>query len=264
MALFDEYQNEVPIKSKPQKKKKKVPFIVVIVLAVLVLVGGLLTWLFISQMEKAASPSPSPNIAEAVEDDDGFAKVDWDYWANINPDVVGWVNVPGTDISQPICQAPEDAPNWYNYHDVYRNYNYLGCPFLYADNAWTGGLMNSRNAVVQGHNISGSGSGIFATFAEYANYDFANEHKIICVQTRDKKQKVEVFCAQVITNAASDKSLLVDFESDKQFSDYVEMIVNNSGVILSEAPKNQMWTFSTCSYFLTPSNERTVVHCKAV
>ncbi len=218
-------------------------------------------------MVEHAAPSPSPRDpsvpASEQVDDDGFAEVDWDYWEEVNPDVVGWVNVPGTSISQPICQAPAYDPDYYNTHDVYGSYNLLGCPFLHADNARTGGILGSRNAVVQGHNISNSPTSVFAEFADFADEGYAEEHKAVLLQTRDEKVALEAFCVEIIPYAGSDATLSTSFEGQEQFDEYVSERVASSSVTLSGAPRSAMWTFSTCSYFLTPANERTVVHCKA-
>lgn len=219
-------------------------------------------------MAGSASPQPSPAAdgeagAAAQYSDDGFAVVDWDWWESVNPDVVGWVNVPGTSISQPICQAPADDPDYYNTHDAYGSYNLLGCPFLHADNAGTGGLLSSRNAVVQGHNVAGSPATVFAEFADFADEGYAAEHKAVLLQTREAKVELEAFCVEVIPYAGSDSTLSTSFESQEQFDAYVSERLESSAVTLSGAPRLAMWTFSTCSYFLTPANERTVVHCKA-
>lgn len=210
---------------------------------------------------------PSPAAAEAQSDApqydaEGFAVVDWDYWRQVNPAVVGWVNVPGTGVSQPICKADSGDPNWWNSHDVYGEHNFMGCPFLDAD--CTGGLEGSANAVVQGHNVSGAGSGMFADFSEFADEGFAKDHEKVLLQTPTAKMELAAFAVEVVPNAGSDDSLRTSFDSDADFQRYVAERVAASAVRIGGAPSSQMWTFSTCSYLLTPENERTVVHCKLV
>ncbi|MEI3232096.1 MAG: hypothetical protein V8S24_13235, partial [Gordonibacter pamelaeae] len=34
------------------------------------------------------------------------SNIDWAYWTSVNPDVIGWIEVPGTSIDGPIAQAP--------------------------------------------------------------------------------------------------------------------------------------------------------------
>lgn len=252
--------------SKPKAKKKG--YLILYALAFLLAASAFAVWAWVGSMDSRASGvQPSPAAEDAAEsaaqyDAEGFAMVDWDSWRQINPDVVGWVNVPGTGISQPICKAGADAPDYWNSHDVYGEYNLMGCPFLDAD--CTGGLEGSANAVVQGHNVSGAGSGMFADFSEFADEGFANEHAKVLLQTPTAKMELAAFAVEVVPNAGSDDSLRTSFDSDADFQRYVAERVAASAVRIGGAPSSQMWTFSTCSYLLTPENERTVVHCKLV
>ena len=110
---------------------------------------------FLLYCRQAAHTPPSPDaIPEStVEDGDGFPAVDWDYWQDINPDVIGWVTIPGTTVDSPILQAHGDAPGYYLKHDVYGNYNPAGAIYLDADCEELG--LSSRNAVILG-SISGT------------------------------------------------------------------------------------------------------------
>ena len=92
---------------------------------------------FLLYCRQAAHTPPSPDAApkSTVEDGDGFPAVDWDYWQDINPDVIGWVTIPGTTVDSPILQAHGDAPGYYLKHDVYGNYNPAGAIYLDAANS---------------------------------------------------------------------------------------------------------------------------------
>lgn len=250
MALFEE----------PKPKKPLMP-LVLVTLGLGLLAAGLAAMLALSALEKGASPSPAPDGGGEQLTEDGFAAVDWDYWESVNPDVVGWVQVPGTSISLPVCQAPADDPAYYNSHDAYRNWNPLGCPFLDADCA-EGGLMGSRNAVIQGHNISNADTPVFAELANFADQGYAEDHRTVLVQTRTEKATLEAFAVEVVPNASQADVLSTRFEGDAQFQRYVSERAAASAVVLGEAPKERMWSLSTCSYLITPSDERTVVHCK--
>lgn len=72
---------------------------------------------------RAASVSPVPG-EQTIEDTptadgSGFPDVDWEAWRAINPDVIGWISIPGTPVDYPIVQAPADDPTYYLKHDVY-------------------------------------------------------------------------------------------------------------------------------------------------
>ena len=46
---------------------------------------------------ESAMPEPSPN-ADFQAYPDGFPIVDWGYWEEVNPAVIGWVTIPGTNV----------------------------------------------------------------------------------------------------------------------------------------------------------------------
>ena len=59
---------------------------------------------------------------------DGAPTVDWEFWLSVNPDIVAWVSVPGTDIDYPVVQASADDPTFYLDHDVYRGWKPTDAP----------------------------------------------------------------------------------------------------------------------------------------
>lgn len=237
------------------RKKSRIAFTISGVFIVLAVLGA--GWLF--SMQQAANPSPSGSgflsVSDEEEvDDDGFPVVDWDYWLSVNPDIIGWVTVPGTNISQPIVQASSDDPTYYLKHDVYGNYNIYGCPYLDADCAEDG--LDSLNAVIFGHHIS-DGS-MFATFASYSSQSFAEEHQIILLQTPDSKRILQVNFSRVIN--ASKIMKQVSFEDDAAYQAWYLSELEEAAVVVdhSSVPTANT-TFVTCSYNRF-SNERTLVY----
>lgn len=71
--------------------------------------------------------------------------VDWGYWQGVNPDIIGWVTVPGAGIDYPIVQAHEGDPDHYLRYDVYGGWNYHGVPYLHWKCADVG-LLGAGNA----------------------------------------------------------------------------------------------------------------------
>ena len=150
------------------KTKSTIAFIVAgILLAACIGAAGLL----VQSRSAATSFDPSPSLT--VEDaEDGFPAVDWEYWQDVNPDVIGWVTVPGTPIDYPIVQAHADAPTWYLSHDVYGNWNIYGCPYLDADCEEEG--FDSRVAYVFAHHMDDG-----SMFAPLASLDLDECREIL-------------------------------------------------------------------------------------
>lgn len=210
--------------------------------------------LAMSYFHEKADVSPSPESPAVQVTDDGFPVVDWEYWQGVNPDVIGWVTVPGTVIDHPIVQAPADDPDYYLHHDVYRDYNVYGVPYLDADCADTG-LLSSRNAVVFGHHMN-DGS-MFAAFADYSDPDFANDHAEILVQTPDGKQVYSVRLVEIVNGAELAKR--TDFKDEADYRAWYDNQLSGAEVVIDNITQPETAiTFCTCSYNYS-SNERTLV-----
>lgn len=237
-------------------KKKRIALIVV---AALMLAAAGAIALSLLSMQESASPSPageSPG-AEAPVDSDGFPEVDWDYWRSVNPDVIGWVTVPGTDVDQPIVQAHSDDPQYYLTHDVYRKRNVYGVPYLDAE--CEGGLLSSPNAVVLGHHMS-DGS-VFAGLARYStDAGFARENARVLIQTPDEKRVLNVRFASIV-NAEETNKRTTFLDDTDHLTWYKGELAGASTVLDSTGavPSRGLVCLCTCSYNLF-NNERTLVY----
>lgn len=123
----------------------------------------------------------------------GAADIDWAYWTSVNPDVIGWIEVPNTSINGPIVQAPTEDPDYYLSHDLYRQPSASGC--FYLDAACTEGL-NSPNCIISGHNMA-DGS-MFASVRGYLDVSFASEHRTIIVSEPNDTRMFEVAAARTV------------------------------------------------------------------
>ena len=209
---------------------------------------------------RASCLEPNPQntpIPEASDDD--FPVVDWDYWTHVNPDVIGWVTVPGTSLDYPIVQAHEDNPQFYLTHDVYGSWNFAGCPYLDAG-CKEEGLLESRNAVIFGHNLGFGDDSMFATFASYTDEAFAKAHAVVYLQTPSKKTTLSVMASDCV--AGWDSTKRTHFANERDFEAWYEDRYNASIVKVIDQAPDRIATFVTCSYNRW-SNERTLVYCSS-
>lgn len=227
-------------------KKKVLPIVIagVLVSAAVAIVGVLVF------MHLSANPSPSPGSEERMED--GFVEVDWDYWKSVNPDIIGWVNVDGTNIDYPIVAASKSDPDFYLKHDIYRNYNAYGVPYLDAD---CEGDLDAKNAVVYGHHMNNDS--MFSDFANFIDRSYLEAHSPIYLQTPEKKMKLDVRYVDVVDGATASK--YTTFDSLTQYLYwYEDQLEDASFVVDSESRPLHVVTFCTCSYHQF-DNERTLV-----
>lgn len=215
-------------------------------------------WLF-SVYDRAVDVSPSPisgGLAES-EEDHGSTKVDWEYWLSVNPDIVAWVSVPGTDIDYPVVQASADDPTFYLDHDVYRGWNPYGCPYLDAGCAERG--IDSPLALMFAHHMN-DGS-MFSAFAGYSDRGFAEAHDKILLQTPEGDIRLNVIAADVVDSNAEHKRL--EFADDEELDSWLEELLAKADVVLDEnAQAESVKAFCTCSYGRWNGHERTIVYAR--
>ena len=203
-----------------------------------------------------ASPQPSP-LLEVSDSEDGFPYVDWDYWQSVNPDVIAWVSVPGTNIDQPVVKSSGEDPDFYLDHDVYRKFNPMGVPFLDSDCTDS---LESPNALIYGHHWDGGQ--VFADFANFTDEYYAEGHSTVLVQTPAWRRIQKVISVEVASGDAKTKR--TQFSSKRDFSLWLEgrydsSIVRLAGDLgLKQEMPDSVITFCTCSYM--HDNDRTLVY----
>ena len=205
---------------------------------------------------RGARPEGSPHAARA--DEDGFPSIDWDRWMDVNPDIVGWITIPGTNVDAPIVRAPEDDPRFYLEHDVYGDPNFTGCPYLDAD-CCDRGLLRCPNSVVFGHNM-GWNQDLFGDLENYADAAYAAAHRDALIQTPDARFHLQVRAVETVSGDEPAKQ--TRFSSADDFSAWWHRRFSHAAVRLGgeSLDGKRLLTLCTCSYGSLP-DERTIVYC---
>ena len=215
------------------KKLKKIAEGLGLVLTALV-VAALCTWIAADDNDKAeVAQSLEGAVSEENEHEEPWG-IDWD---SLSQEIVAWVEVPNTSISQPIAKADKQNPNAYLFLDALGQGGY-GTPYIDADCA-EGSLL----IPIYGHNMS-NGS-VFADFAKYSDEDYARSHSRIFLHTRDGgTYELSVIAVDVVDASAETVCPSFDDKSDL--------------VLLEYDGSSKVFAFATCSYQTT--NSRTVVY----
>ena len=242
-----------------RKTRAKIAFVIAGVLAVCV-IGAVAAVSYFHDRAATFEPSPalSADDTEREQAEQGFS-VDWEYWQGVNPDIVAWIRIPGTEVSSPIVQAQPDDPDYYLDHDVYGSYNPYGAVYLDAG-CKEMGLFGSRNAVIFGHHMN-DGS-MFADVADYSDWDFADTHKEILIYTPQGNRTYTVQAAEVISG--NEQLKRVAFQNEADFITYYAERFDNCDMkyasdISAVEQSGHVLTLCTCSY-LHWDNERTLVY----
>ena len=171
----------------------------------------------------------------------------------INPEVVGWITIPGTVIDYPVVQT--DNNEYYLSHDINGNKSKRGAIFMDYRNTPNG---DDKNTILYGHHMR-DGS-MFKDITKYKDKDFFDQNTTIWFYTLSELTQWEVFSAYVTDTEFN--YLRKDFESEEDYLNFINTLKNksmhNSEVELSKDDK--IITLSTCSYEF--DDARFVVHAR--
>lgn len=109
-----------------------------------------------------------------------------------NPDIIGWIRVPGTEVDYPILRSGEDMDtDYYLNHNLDGSAGYPGCIYMQKVNAPD---FSDQVTVLYGHNMR-DGS-MFSALHRYENGDFWEDAKFIYIYLPDCEYQYQVYLAR--------------------------------------------------------------------
>ena len=141
--------------------------------------------------DETPGPGPGPK-PETAEEDPYVSPVDFESLWEINPDVIGWITVPGTDIDFPILMSRDDN-GWYLTHDIYGEE--LVSASIFIEN-YNRPDFSDFNTVVYGHNMN-DGS-MFGQLHRFEDPDFFAENRTFTVYLPDRELTCRIFSARFV------------------------------------------------------------------
>ena len=178
-----------------------------------------------SKVEKKKTKNENPHI-------------NWENLKSTNPEIVGWIKVPGTKIDYPILQGKE----WNEYlHKNYKgDYSYAGSIFIQPEAAF-----NDQHLIIYGHNMKNNT--MFGSLPKYSKQEYYEEHSVLYLLTPKQNYKVKLIAGYVTPS----DSKVYEFEKTKEErSGLLKTALDNSlftsGTTVSD--EDRLLTLSTCSY----------------
>lgn len=155
----------------------------------------------------------------------------------LNPDLVGYITIDGTEISYPVAQKKSNDPN-INTNDyyLYRSFNQessdAGCIFMdfrcHFDEVVNHrrAVENSDNLIIYGHNMNNRS--MFGSLKDYMrNYSFLQEHPTVHLQSLYKSYVYKIFAVFIVDSSDTDSPYsfdcwnTLDFDSEDEFYEFV-------------------------------------------
>jgi len=157
-----------------------------------------------------------------------------------NPDLVGYINIEGTEVSYPVVQKKSVDPNvntndYYLYRSFRQEDSKAGCIFMdyrcHFDEVLghRRAVDNSDNLIIYGHNMNDRS--MFGSLKDYVrNYSFLSEHPIVHLQSLYKSYDYKIFAAFIVDSEDKDSEYAfdcwntLDFENEDEFYDFVNEV----------------------------------------
>lgn len=188
--------------------------------------------------EEATTPEKSTEPAAELRDlTELFAQ---------NPDCIGWLCVPGTQIDYPVMFTPEE-PQRYLRRSFYGAYSQSGVPFMDFR------CDENSNLILYGHNMK-NGT-MFREILQYANKSYWQEHPMIKFNTLYEQGEYDVLAAFYDRVYYADENCFKFYrfikaadkaDYDNAIQNYKEKSLYDTGVTAEYGDK--LITLVTCSY----------------
>ena len=200
----DEEGDEEKFTSSVKKKKRISPWTVLLVILVIVMISiiGYIGWKAydyyhipayetgeISDDVTLPEETPPPLVLNEEQNDTEEGEQPY------SENTVGYLTVPGVDITnEPVLQHPTDD-NFYLNHDEYDNYSIWGSYFV--SNLWNYESVEKMYpvSIIFGHSNGNSLHKKFSVLKKFKDVNFAREHRYIYLTLGEEQSRWKIFAA---------------------------------------------------------------------
>ena len=194
------------------------------------------------KLEAVAGFDRDKLVDTSVEPSDYGLEIDWDALKAINSEIVGWLYVPGTNLSYPIVHGSDN--DFYLNHTADKSANSSGAIFLDYENSSD---FTDLSTFVYGHNMLGNT--MFSELTGYVDQQFLRDHPRIMIFTPTNVYDLTVIGAMKCKG--TDPVRRTGFSNQDDFANYLVMLGNYqvSGNYQSLVQASNIYCFSTCELF---------------
>lgn len=168
---------------------------------------------------------------------------------DMNPDIVGWISIDGTNVDYPVMQTVYDE-EYYLHRNYYKEETKSGLPFM--DNRCITRLP-STNLIIYGHNMK-SGA-MFADLLKYESKSYYEKHKFIRFDTIYEEAMYEIIAVfkSNVSYVGENTFKFYNFiqaDTPEEFENYYNTIRSMSlyDIDATAVSSDYLITLSTCEY----------------
>lgn len=195
-------------------------------------------WQSVSPSEPGKSEASQQELLP--EEAAPLASIDLEALRAVNEDVVGWIVIPGTELSYPLVQGENNQ--YYLSHNWKRMPSVGGAVFLEATNDRE---MSGFHAIIYAHEMRNDS--MFGVLKYYRDLDFWREHSSIYLAIGNNICCYDIFSAQKV--GIKEIIYRLDLEESHLEEEFLQYCIDNSVIDTGVVPKagGQILTLSTCA-----------------
>lgn len=184
-----------------------------------------------------------------------FLNVEFSSLQEKNNEVVGWVQIPNTNIDYPFVKHNDNS--FYLNHSFDKSYNQAGWPFLDYRNS---NIFEDQNTIIYAHGRLDKT--MFGSLRDTLNKNWWSDpsNYVVKVSTPSDNYVFEIFSVYHIKT--TDDYLKTKILNGGEYQDFLTMLQNRSQVSFPAiiTTKNRILTLSTCYN----DEEKMVLHAKLI
>ena len=227
--------------------------------ALLLVAGGLFIKAQVGYSQAKDAYGELEQYAVADDAGDGVPTVDFDALARINPDIVGWIYVPGTVINYPVVQTDNNTTYLTKMFDGQNNGN--GAIFMDMDDT-APGVVDEQTTLYGHHMYDASMFNIIDKSRDQSVFDtFTDVYYITRKATYRFKP---LFTTQVADSFAQARQ--ANFTGDATLAQYLTSTLEQASAKAAEARDRcanakQVLALVTCNAQIVPTDQRALMAC---
>lgn len=169
--------------------------------------------------------------------------IDFAALQEINPEIVGWLYIPGTNVDYPVTQTDNDS--FYLSHGPDLLENRAGS--LFFESACSPELQD-RNTIIYGHRMN-NGS-MFGSLVDFEDSSYFNDHRTVYLYTADgARHEYELYTIIHSSDSLDAPAYRIGYDDASQFIGTCEDLMAESIVPVDDVSftsSDKILTLSTC------------------
>lgn len=246
----------------PPRRGRNVLSTILIVVGVVLLIAAAAIFIRAQIGYQQAQSSYKDLQQYAVQDSSGdnIPVVDFDELEKINPDVVGWIYIPGTVVNYPVVQTDNNSTYLYKLFDLSGNGS--GSIFMDMDNEAPGII--DQQTTLYGHHMN-DGSMFKVIDDTLTSQDAFDAIENVYYITRENTYRFRpLFTAQVVDEYVDARR--PNFDGDMTLERYLDQTLDQAKVEAADAQERigsteQVLSLVTCAGEIIPRTTRAVMVC---